>query len=754
MMMELNNKWKLYPIEQSGAVNFPQELAGRKCLPAAVPGNVELDLIKAGWLPKDIFKGTNITLAEKYETYDWWYSTEFITPPHSRNLILRFEGVDCIAEYWLNGKPFGTSDNALVEFEFDITPYVAPAGKQNSLYIKIKSAAVHSNHMDYDLFNIAGHWNPDADGISLRKPQHAFGWDIMPRAVTAGIWKKVFLYEKNIIDIRQINYYIRSLEQEKAEIRFMWELDIPDAMLTADIYIRVSAHCGDSVFSASEKVYFKLGRADATVKSPKLWWPCGYGRPDVYETTVEVVLNGKTVAQKSFNVGIRTARLVRTDTTDGKNGRFGFVVNGEQIICKGTNWVPLSPYHSCDHDRYDRALELMRDIGCNIVRCWGGGVYEEDCFYDFCDRNGIMVWQDFSLACAAYRQNEDFCQRIEAEAVKVVRRLRTHPSLVLWAGDNECDVLTRAFNGIPEMNVITRKILPGVVRNNDTHRDYLPSSPLLNRDTAENPALMPEEHLWGPRDYCKSDFYKQSKAHFVSEIGFYGCPSSASMQKFLDEDRLKPYPENEQWNLHSADQRNGSHFTELVVKNIQQIFLHVPDDFEEFCAASQIVQAEAFKYFIERIRCDRNKSGVIWWNLLDGWPGISNGVVDYYFEKKLAYDYIKRSQQSFALMFDELQDWNYTLIAANDTLSEKTGQYCVTDLASGEILAQGTFTVAKNTSETLCKLPAFFSQKRFLMIEWTIDNRRFYNHYLAGMPRFDLCWYKEQLARFHKLIQE
>ena len=752
-MIELNNGWWLYPIEKSGAVQTPQELAGYRRIPAAVPGNVELDLIKDGQLPEDIFKGMNITKAEQYELYDWWYETSFITPPHSRNLLLRFDGVDCIAEYWLNGKCFGTSDNALVEFEFDITDYIAPEGEANSLFVKLKSAVVESNHIGYDLFNIAGHWLPNADGISLRKPQHAFGWDIMPRAVTAGIWRRVFLYEKDIVSVKQVNYHILSVDEKEAVIRFFWELDIPDTLLKADMLVCVHARCGTSEFSAEEKVYFKLGWTDIIVPSPKLWWPFGYGQANVYDTTVEVVLDGSVVSRKHFNMGIRTAKLVKTDTTDGKKGKFEFVINGERIICKGTNWLPLSPYHSCDHERYDRALALMKDIGCNIVRCWGGGVYEEDCFYDFCDRNGIMVWQDFSLACAAYSQSEKFCSQIEAEAVKVVRRLRTHPSLILWAGDNECDMLARDFGIKPEWNVITRGILPQVIRNNDTLREYLPSSPFFTYETIKNAALLPEDHLWGSRDYYKSDYFKHSQALFVSEIGFYGCPSVNGLQKFLDQDKLFPSPENEQWNLHSTDQRNRPDFTLLVIKNICQMFGEVPGDLEQFCMASQITHAEAFKYFIERIRCDRNKSGIIWWNLLDGWPQISNALVDYYFEKKLAYEFVKRSQQPFVLMFDEIRDWHCALIAANDTLTEKHGTYRVIDADNDAILAEGTFCIKPNTSQELYKQPMMYSEKRFLIIEWTVDNRKFYNHYLCGMPAFELAYYMKMLKKFTSYLR-
>lgn len=752
--MKLNGKWKLYAIENSGRVNTPEELSKYSAISAEVPGNVELDLINAGLLPEDIYKGMNITLAEKYETYEWWYETEFVTPEHKNDLILRFDGVDCFAEYWLNGRVIGSSDNMLIEHEFDVTDTLNPTGKKNILFVKIRPAFVEANHINYDIMNIDIQAQYNGDGIGLRKPPHCFGWDIMPRAVSAGIWKDVTLYEKPKIGINQIHYRTASVCHNTAKICFMWELDIPDNMLKGDMWVRICGKCGDSEFLVREKAYFKLGKAEIEIKNPKLWMPKGYGKANVYDTKISVIADGKDVSDKEFNVGIRTVSLDRTAITDGENGKFRFIVNDIPVMCKGTNWVPLDAYHSRDKDRYDMALSLLSDIGCNMVRCWGGNVYEQDIFYDFCDRNGIMIWQDFTMACAGYSLSDEFCKKIEIEAECVVRRLRTHPSIVLWAGDNECDVGMSDRGKNPEGNRLNRDILPDIVFRNDNGRPYLPSSPYFEGDTyIENRHdILSEYHLWGPRDYFKSNYYSQSKAHFVSEIGYHGCPSRESLEKFIDGDHLWPYADNEQWNLHSSDQRNNPARVQLVANQIKQLFGEVPENLDDFALASQISQAEAKKYFIERIRCKKPiKSGVIWWNLLDGWPQISDAVVDYYGMKKLAYDYIKASQQDFVIMADEINNWGIKIIASNDTLETILGD--VTIKCDGEVIYQGDFKVESNKNAEVTSIPVMYSDKKLFTFEWKTNISNGSNHYICGYPAFDFKKYTSEWLPEIKRLQ-
>ena len=750
-MINLNGTWKLYPIEYGKNIQSPEDLVNIPSIKGEVPGNVELDLIKAGLLPEDIFKGMNITLAEKYETFDWWYETEFETPKHERDLIIRFDGVDCVAEYWLNNKKFGESENSLVEHQFKINEFLNTEGKTNKLLVHIKSTVIEANHKEVDMISLAS-WGR-VNFSALRIAPHTMGWDIMPRAVSAGIWKGVYLYEKDEISIAQYHYFIHKVSENETFFRVAWELDIPDQYVGLPVKVVVNGKCKDSEFTKTRISLYKSDGVDVLIKNPYLWWPRGYGEQDMYDVTITAYIGEKFTISKKFPLAIRTVKLDRTSWTDGYNGKFQFLINGEPIMCRGTNWVPLDVYHSRDHLRLKKALEMVCDVGCNIVRCWGGNVYESDEFYDFCDINGIMVWQDFSMACAIHSQREEHCKALEAEAIKVVKRLRIHPSIVLWSGDNECDSAYMSQNLDPTKNKLTRNILAEVVRLNDPTRPYLPSSPCYDAMPQSASDILPEIHLWGPRDYFKSDYYTQSIAHFVSEIGYHGFPNIESIKKFIDADKLWPNTETEQWILHSADQRGNPYRMRLARDQVSQFFGSEPVDMENFVKASQYTQAEAKKYFIERIRCKKPiKTGVIWWNLLDGWPQVSDAVVDYYFSKKEAYDYIKRSQQEVVIILDELKSNRCDIIAVNDTLKEVKGNYRIYNIDTDHIYSEGEFSISKKGVSHLGGVPMRYSDKEFLVIEWTIGGKTFYNHYLCGMPGIDFTTYKRWIAKFKEII--
>ncbi|MBR3893696.1 MAG: hypothetical protein IKJ35_00965 [Clostridia bacterium] len=474
--------------------------------------------------------------------------------------------------------------------------------------------------------------------------------------------------------------------------------------------------------------------------------------PNVYDVTVQIFRDGELIHEKKDSFGLRSIVLERTETTDGESGQFHFLINGVEILCKGSNWVPLDAFHSRDAERYDRALALVKDIGCNILRCWGGNVYEDHKFFDFCDRNGIMVWQDFAMACRIYPETERFKRLLTEEATAVIRKLRNHPSLILWSGDNENDLNYREFDD-PGKNVLTREVLPPAVHLNDPGRPYLAGSPYFSSELYQNHKsydYAPEFHLWGARDYFKSDFYKHSRAHFVSEIGYHGCPSLDSIRRFITPERVWPYQNNPEWILHSSDQNGKDSRVMLMEKQVIQLFGKLPETPEDYVLASQISQAEAKKYFIERIRVGRpQKTGIIWWNLLDGWPQMSDAVVDYYFTKKVAYGYIKRAQAPFAIIAGEIKDWKLPIYACNDTLTPRTGRFTVRDAESDEILWDADFAAAVNATTLIAKLPVFYSEHKLLIFEWSVGEERGINHYLCGYPPFDLETYRRLMEKYH-----
>jgi beta-mannosidase len=495
------------------------------------------------------------------------------------------------------------------------------------------------------------------------------------------------------------------------------------------------------------------GKVKIGLDDPKLWWPRGRGEPNLYEVTVRLIKNGQVVHEVRLHHGIRTVELLRTEMTNGGDGEFCFRINGEKVFILGSNWVPADAYHSRDAGRIPRMVDLAEEVGCNMLRCWGGNVYEDDLFYELCDRKGILIWQDFTMACAIYPQDEAFCKRMEAEIVQVVKRLRQHPSIVLWCGDNECDAFYVWWKTgkDPNQNVLTRTVIPGVLQQHDQGRPYLPSSPYYSPEAlrAGTDDVLPENHLWGPRNYYKSPFYQNSMCHFASEIGYFGCPSPTSLRKFLSPEAVWPWQDNQEWNLHStepvpqASDSYGAMRVKQTANQIRELFGTIPENVEDFALGSQASQAEAKKFFIEFFRASKwRRTGIIWWNLIDGWPQISDAVVDYYFEKKMAYHTIQRAQQPVCLMFTEATGWYQDLVAVNDTRQDREVQYTVKDIGTGQVLLEGTRVVAADAVTKIGKVPYSAAAKRFYVIEWEGPAGKGRNHYLAGNPPFDLGTYQ------------
>lgn len=737
----MNNEWKLFYFPQYEREVSLDDIKDKTSITATVPGNVELDLMKIGLLPEDLYNGENVKLTEQFEKYEWWYQTEFKMPEIEGTAYLNFEGVDCLAEYWLDDEKIGESDNMMIPVKLEIKNPIKD--KVYKLTVRIRSAVLEAENIPYDMLTTVFDWQDTIESLHIRKARHSYGWDIMPRVVSAGIWKEVYLIDESNYDFNQFSYFVYQLRGDAAEVRFFYDFN----STVEGSVIEIKGECGDHSFEACEKVRFKTGFVNMWIGNPKLWYPKNYGEPNLYKTTVKLIKDGIVLAEKQLNVGIRTAQLKRTDYTDGENGDFAFYINGTRMQVYGTNWVPLDALHSREKDRYEKSLELLDDIGCNMVRCWGGNVYPEDMFYDYCDSHGIMVWQDFSMACGTYPQDEKFIAKMEKEVEAVVRRFRTHPSLVLWSGDNECD--ESAWNKITmKVNNITRKLLPEIIARNDVKRDFLPSSPYIPTGK-EDETYLSERHLWGPRDYYKSGYYKDTVAHFASELGYHGFPAVESFKKFINGDiPVCEMKNNSECILHSTDHHGSNARFMLMENQITQLFGEVPQNLEDFALASQISQAEANKFFIELFRCHKPiKTGVIWWNLIDGWPQFSDAVVDYYFEKKLAYYMIKKCQEPVCVMLGEMRDWNHPIIIANDTLENVKVEYTVIDLDDDSVVKEGVAEIEPNGIKHVGNIKLFYSDKKCFKIIYKVNGVEKTNHYLAGLPPFSLEQYKAWLSK-------
>jgi len=499
------------------------------------------------------------------------------------------------------------------------------------------------------------------------------------------------------------------------------------------------------------------GEARCDLEDIDLWWPRGYGNASLYEVRLELVDDvGNARAQWATDFGFRTIRLEKTETTNADgDGEFAFVVNGEKIFVKGTNWVPLDALHSRDASRLDETIGMLVDLNCNMIRCWGGNVYEPNAFFRHCDEAGILVWQDFAFGCALYPQTPEFHAKVRAEAEAVIPLLRNHPSLALWAGNNEIDEFYLSHKPQADPNVddqISREVLASACRRLDPNREYLPSSPYISPELWSQgapQATRPEDHLWGPRDDFKGPYYISSNAHFVSEIGYHGCPSRSSLEKMMTPEFLWPWQDNDQWLTHAVrPQPHGTAYNyriPLMAHQTSVLFGAVPEELDDFIFASQFSQAEALKFFIERFRIDKGRrTGILWWNLRDGWPQISDAIVDYYGARKLAYHVIKRLQQDICVMLDEVKYGKHKVVAVNDTQQPVVILATVRD--GSKLLISEEKSIPANGRINLGEVAAS-PRPAFIEIQWHCGGSVHNNHYLGGPRPFDVdeCrdWYSK-----------
>ena len=686
-MSSIEGGWRLKAFEdgegeQRGAA--APDFDDADWLPATVPGQVHMDLMDGGIIP-DPFFGLNYGQCLWVEEKEWWYRVRFAAPAQDAGTVrteLVCEGLDTFATVYLNGERLepsfgrhpGTEAAALrnmwVPAAFNVTGKLRPGGNANVLAVRLRpwKAAVREA--------MAADPTPDADSffsprerIYARKAQMSFGWDIAPRIVTVGIWRPVRLEVLPAHAIRDVWVRAGEVSPERAVVSAEVRVESfseaavgrPEDRRTASdemlrsaqhdtaITCRLRAKCGDSVVEAAGAVAEGLAQLEVTVLKPRLWWPHGMGAPDLYEGEVTLEQGGRVVHRRAVTFGIRDMRLHLADPETGAN-RFFFTINGERRFILGTNWIPVDAmFARVTRERLAAVLQLLLDAHNHMVRIWGGGIYESPDFYDLCDRLGIMVWQDFTYACGRYPQSDDFLAQVRAEGEGVVRALRNHPSLVLWAGDNENDCAYGWGEGGGAeaylRNRLTREVLPEVCARLDPDRPYIPSSPF--NPSGHGDPNAPDEgdvHLWDHSKRPRDPLYFADRSLFLSEIGRICAANRSSTERFLAPADRWPVA-NKAWEHHVGTiptcdfERRAK--TDLGIRNL---IGRDAESLSEYIAASQYGQAWCLSEWIERARRRKFEcGGILWWNLFDNWPEHVDAVVDYYFGRKAAYAAVQRA---------------------------------------------------------------------------------------------------------------
>ncbi len=641
---------------------------------AIVPGVVHLDLMRNDLLP-DPFVGMNEKQAAWVEQNDWWYRKEFEISKdllQENHFLLRFEGLDTFATVWLNGTKLGVADNMFIPRNFRVTPFLV-AGR-NVLVVKFSSPCLTLERMEQENGKlVAAFYSPRPYG---RKAQYSFGWDWGPRLPTSGIWRPVSLVAYRDLYIQHLDV-ITTLQPDGAAT-FHVSAAV-ESELNSDVELSVHISCDDEQHSVSVAKNVVPGKdllsAECTIPSPRLWWPAGYGDQPLYSVKASVKRPDELLDEAVRTTGVRNIELVQDDDAEGKS--FLFKVNGLPIFFKGANWIPADNFlPRVTAERYSRLLDLAVAANMNMLRVWGGGVYESEDFYALCDRKGIAIWQDFMFSCAEYPEEESFHQSVRAEAESVVKRLRSHPSILLWCGNNENDwgffkrmwgMRRDAFLG----KTIYHEILPEVCADLDPTRPYWPSSPFGGEDP--NSEHEGDRHSW-PACHDKVEDLpgrRWDNGRFISEFGFQAPPVMKMIHDFAGEedDFLSPV------------MRHHNKLGEKAMDQLLQLLSHYfpkPSPMDKIVTLSQLCQGELLREAIEHWRRRKPKtSGVLIWQLNDCWPAISWSLIDYWQNPKAAYYIVRRAFAPIILSLvheaHQAQVW-----VINDTHNPVSGQVRLT----------------------------------------------------------------------------
>ena len=654
---------------------------------ASVPGDVHTALVEAKRLSPP-FYNMNVETCQWVEGQEWWYRTTFEAPvakdDAATRYLLAFDGLDTFATVYLNGVEIGSHQNMFTPATFDVTEHLR-RGERNTVAVRFDPVAATIGDRpwiddEWKLGNPARVW--------VRKAQCNFGWDWAPRLISVGIWQGVTLRRYRGARLTSVFFRTLELKPQAAQVAIQigverWN-DILD--LTAHVCLERDGQSIVGIVSLATA----QGEIQLEVPEPSLWWTHDLGNPALYDLTVELRARGEILDTYEERVGIRTIAVDQSpDPEEPGTKFFTFVLNGIRIFAKGADWIPANSFvGQVDESRYRELLELAVAANMNKLRVWGGGIYEKDAFYWLCDELGVLVWQDFMFACAPYPDHDpDFMAEVEREAVAVVQRLRNHPCIALWCGNNENDwIADQRHWQQPSYRFpgwrIYHELLPPIVERMDGTRLYWPSSPYGGND--HNDDREGNRHNWQvwhglvfPRRFGQQperrftpegvsfQHYAEDMARFVSEFGMHAAPVLETLRRNI------PAP-----GLHLGS-------PELLYRNkdnpkdkgdcLMASCIGLPTTLEQYVDFSMIAQAEGLKFGIEHYR--RRKfhcSGTLFWQLNDCWPGLSWSVLDYYLFPKAGYFYVKRAYAPILASFkkEEEEADGVSLWITNDTLED------------------------------------------------------------------------------------
>jgi len=612
-------------------------------LPATVPGGVHTDLMAAKRIP-DPFVADNELKVRWVAEADWEYRTSFTVSPELRKqaqIWLVCDGLDTLATVTLNGHVLGHTENMFRQYRWDVKPHLSASGA-NDLLISFASPVRYCAEK-MAVRNLPGVSQAIPGGPYLRKAPCQFGWDWGPQLPPIGIWKDLRI--EGYTAARLEDVHLRQIHEQKqvtVEARVVVQR-LQDAPLTAEI--RVTGPNGERFENSAAIQADGKALVHVQVANPQLWWPNGYGAQPLYQ--VEIVLRGDSVIeQRRYQIGLRTLELRQAPDQWGKS--FEFVVNGVSIFAKGSNWIPADSFPTrLTTDYFEMLIRAAAETHHNMLRVWGGGFYEDERFYDLCDKYGILVWQEFIFSCSIYPLDKpDFLENVHAEVVQNVHRLRHRASLALWCGNNEMEWGWSDWGwnrpDLQDMKAAYDLFFHHTLREwcnaEDPDHSYWPSSPSsdLNFD-APNGQRQGDAHYWdvwhGRKPFTA---YRDQYPRFMSEFGFQALPPLAT---------IRTYASEPDWNITSyimEQHQKNAYGNALMVAQMLETF-RLPKNFPSLVYLSLVLQAEGIRYGVEHWRRHMDRiAGTLYWQLNDCWPVASWSSLDYFGRWKALHYAAKR----------------------------------------------------------------------------------------------------------------
>ncbi|MFW9937812.1 MAG: glycoside hydrolase family 2 protein, partial [Candidatus Thorarchaeota archaeon] len=663
--ISLNGEWELFQKEKNIKVK------------SQVPSSV-FEVLIENKIIEDPFYGLNEHKVSWVYESEWKYVLEFDLSPEflSHNkLLLQFDGVDTFADIYLNNELIGSTSNMFVTYQFNVKDLLKENKNKLEVVIQSPTKMARNKIEKYGINLTTGH--DDIPGVPyIRKAQYSHGWDWGPKLPDIGIWQSVeligydnlrilsvypiynFKYFKDPFKIKDSNEF-SSNGVESVNVQLNIEIDADLKALQNKSYeIQVELMEPDGrKLEKIKKISQNLELVEFDIEYPYLWWTHDLGIPNLYELKI-FILKENVIEEYYQKIGIRDIRLVTIPDKWGET--FYFQLNGIPLFAKGANWIPIDSFipRGKRMGLYLNNLENAKLANMNMIRVWGGGIYEDTIFYDLCDELGILVWQDFPFACAVYPPYEEFIKSLQLEFIQNIKRLRIHPSLAFWCGNNEIEQLWRGLlfeSGISDSQVINEfkegyikifeRILPKLVKEHDPSRSYWPSSPsngFINDNLGHldsNDQNKGDSHYWAVWHHYKSfQSYRTFFSRFMSEFGFESFPSMKTIETFCPNNQFdfySPIMENHQKN---------SSGNKKIMRYMKRRF-SIPKKFESKIILSQITQAEAIEYGVEHWRRNRNNNhcmGALFWQLNDCWPVASWSSIDYYGRWKALHYFAKK----------------------------------------------------------------------------------------------------------------